>query len=112
MDDRKIRIESLIKEASAKFVRLEANSDPLITMTRVDISSDFKSALIFFTTIPDGKEGDALIFLKRSSGDFRSYLKKNARFKFIPHIEFMIDAGERHRQNLDEMVRDLDEGKK
>ena len=95
-------------EAAATFVRQEANTDPLITITRVDISPDLKRALIFFTTIPDGKEKDAAIFLKRSAGDLRKHLKKTAFLKRIPHIEFMLDAGERHRQHIDELMREIE----
>lgn len=101
-------MEGMIKEAAANFVLHEANTNPMITVTRVDISPDFKRVIIFFTTIPDGKESDALIFLKRNAGEFRTYMKNNVRIKQIPHIDFMIDAGERHRQHIDEMVRDLE----
>ena len=99
MNDRKSKVEQLIKEAVATFVLHEANTDPMITITRVDMSPDLKRALIFFTTIPDGKEQDALIFLKRTATELRKYLKEHARLKRIPHIDFFIDAGERHRQH-------------
>lgn len=110
MNDRKSKVEQLIKEAVATFVLHEANTDPMITITRVDMSPDLKRALIFFTTIPDGKEQDALIFLKRTATELRKYLKEHARLKRIPHIDFFIDAGERHRQHVDEVFRSIGEG--
>ncbi len=110
MNDRKSKVEQLIKEAVATFVLHEANTDPMITITRVDMSPDLKRALIFFTTIPDGKEQDALIFLKRTATELRKYLKEHARLKRIPHIDFFIDAGERHRQHVDEVFRSIEEG--
>jgi len=42
----------------------------------------------------------------------RDYLKKKARIKHIPHLEFMVDAGEKHRQHMDELVKDISQGKK
>ncbi len=108
MNDRKSKVEQLIKEAVATFVLHEANTDPMITITRVDMSPDLKRALIFFTTIPDGKEQDALIFLKRTATELRKYLKEHARLKRIPHIDFFIDAGERHRQHVDEVFRSIE----
>ena len=110
MNDRKSKVEQLIKEAVATFVLHEANTDPMITITRVDMSPDLKRALIFFTTIPDGKEQDALIFLKRTATELRKHLKEHARLKRIPHIDFFIDAGERHRQHVDEVFRSIEEG--
>jgi ribosome-binding factor A len=62
------------------------------------------------TTIPDGSEADALIFLKRNASEMRNYFKKHGRFKTIPHLDFMIDVGEKHRQNMDDLVRDIANG--
>lgn len=111
MSERQGKVGNLIQECAARFVQHEANTNPLITITRVDISPDLKRALIFFTTIPDGKEQDALIFLKRSATDLRQYLKDNAKMKRIPHLEFMLDAGERHRQHIDEVMREIERQK-
>lgn len=112
MSDRQIRAAILFKELAAKFIQQEANTDPLITVTSVDVSPDTRRLIVFFTTIPDGREKDALIFLKRNGTEMRNYFKNKARIKNIPHIEFMIDAGERHRQHMDELVREIDEKKK
>ena len=107
MSERTAKIEGILKEAAATFVLHEANTDPMITITRVDISPDLRKALIFFTTIPEEKQANAEIFLKRSAGDFRQFLKRNVALKRIPHIEFMLDAGERHRQHVDDVFREI-----
>ena len=107
MSDRKIRVAEMIKEQLATYIRHEANSNPLITVTNIDLSPDMRRAIIFITTIPDGKENDALIFLKRHASAMRSHLKQKARLKNIPHLEFMVDAGERHRQHMDELINEV-----
>ena len=109
--DRNIRLSGILKELIATFIRHEANSNPMITLTNIDLSPDGKRALLFVTTIPDGREQDALIFLKRNATNLRNDLKKNARIKNIPHLEFMVDAGERHRQHMDELVREIEGSK-
>ena len=111
MSDRKIRVTTLLKELAATFIQQEANTDPLITVTSVDVSPDLRRAIIFVTTIPDGREQDALIFLKRNGTALRDFLKKKARIKNIPHLEFMVDAGEKHRQHMDELVQSIAEKK-
>lgn len=108
MSDRQDKVGNLLKEQIATFVVHEANANPLITITRVDISPDLKKAIVFFTTIPDGKESDALIFLKRNGTNVRNYLKQKVRMKNIPHLDFMVDAGERHRQYTDELFKEID----
>lgn len=105
--DRHDRITTIIAETAAIFIREEANSNPLITVTHVTISPDYRRATIAFTTIPEDKQDDALIFLKRNAGEFRHYLKKHAKLKYIPHIEFAIDYGERHRQHIDQLSAEI-----
>ena len=104
--DKHIRMTEIVSQLAARFIQSEANTDPLITVTSVDLSPDWKRALIRFTTLPDGREQDALIFLKRNGSEMRQYFKKHGRFKTIPHLDFMIDAGEKHRQHMDELVKE------
>jgi len=106
--DRHDRATSLIKEVVASYISREANTNPMITVTNSTISPDYKRVTIFFTTIPDGRENDALIFLQRNAKEIRHYLKLKTRLKIIPHLDFSVDYGERHRQNIDEIVRDND----
>ena len=107
MHDRHVRVVSLLKEHAANFIRQESNPDPLITVTNATISPDYKRVTIFITTIPEDREADALIFLKRYGSEFRHYIKKHSNLKIIPHVDFEIDAGERHRQHIDEISRDI-----
>lgn len=109
MSDRHLRVESLIREIVAKYISQEANTNPLITITRVSISPDYHKATVFFTTIPKEKENDALIFMKRNGKEMRTFVKKNSNSKIIPFLEFMVDYGERHRQDIDEVVRKIEE---
>lgn len=108
MSDRHLRVESLIRELVANFIQQEANTDPLITVTRTSTSPDYRRVTVFFTTIPDGKEEVALAFLKRSGGEIRGYIKKKSNLKIIPFIEFSVDYGERHRQHIDDISREIE----
>lgn len=109
--DRHDRATSIIKELAAAYIQSESNTNPLITVTNVTISPDYKEATIMVTTIPDGKENDALIFLQRKGGEMRGYITKNSRFRSIPHLNFAVDYGERHRQHIDDVVRGIEEEK-
>jgi len=104
--DRHDKIAEQVAHFAADFVRKEANTDPLITITRAEVSKDYKNGTVFFTTIPDEREQDAAVFLKRVGGDMRRYIMKHMRVKQIPYLEFSVDYGERHRQHIDELVRE------
>jgi len=109
--DRHDRAASLIKEVVAKFIQLEANTNPMITVTQVTVAPDYRRVTVYVTTIPDGRESDALVFLKRSATEMRTYVKKHTNLKIIPHLEFAYDYGEKHRQHIDEIARDIDQNK-
>ncbi len=111
MYDRHQRVESLIRELVAAFIQQEANTDPLITVTRVTSSPDYRRMTVFFTTIPEGKEDNAIAFLKRTGSELRTYVKKKSNLKIIPFLEFSVDYGERHRQNIDEIAREIENKK-
>lgn len=108
--DKHDKAGSVLTETIARFIREEANNNPLITVTKVVVSKDYRTAQVLITTIPDSAEHDALIFLKRKARELRDYLKRNARLKYIPHIDFDIDYGERHRQHTDEIFKRIETG--
>jgi ribosome-binding factor A len=106
--DRHDRATSLVREVVATYIRQEANTNPLITVTQVTVSPDYKKYTVYVTTIPAGREQDALIFLKRSASEMRNYVKRKTSLKVIPHLDFAIDYGEKHRQDIDEIAREID----
>ena len=109
MTERNIRVAELIKDTAAVFLNRESNRLSLITVIRATISKDFKNATVFFTVYPQEKEEEALHFAKRKRSDFKTYLKSHLHLKRIPFVDFEIDAGEKHRQKIDEISRDIEE---
>lgn len=101
------RFKSILTEIVSAFIREEANDNPLITVTNLTVSQKSKEATVYVTTIPDSGQEEALIFLKRKGTELRQYVKKHGRFKFIPHFNFEIDYGERHRQHIDEISQEI-----
>jgi ribosome-binding factor A len=76
-----------------------------ITITRVDISPDLRSASIYFTTIKKpGTFEDTLKALKASRGFIRSQLAKRMSIKFVPKITFINDASWVETNRIDEII--------
>jgi len=103
--ERNIKVANLIKELSATFLGKENNHTSLITVTSCKTSPDLKRATIFITVLPDKKEHNALDFAKRKRKELREFIKKNMNIKVIPFLEIEIDKGEKHRQKIDELLR-------
>jgi ribosome-binding factor A len=106
--DRNERALSVLTGLVADFVRQEANTNPLITVTRIDTSPDMKRAVVMITAYPTEREEAAVIFMKRKGTELRDHIKKNSRLRHIPHFEFMLDYGERNRQHVDEVAKRIE----
>ena len=100
-EHRNIQVSEMIAQVAAEFVERESNRQSLITITRAEISPDFKKATIFFTVFPESEEAHVLEFMKRDRPDFREYFKKHARMKTLPRFDFEIDSGEKNRLHID-----------
>lgn len=107
MDHRSEKISHNIKELISAFVEENSNRLSMITVTNIYLSPDFKKATIFVTVFPEQGETAALDFLKRQRSDARDYLKKHSRLARLPFLDFEIDKGEKARQRIDEISKDL-----
>jgi len=94
---------SLISRFAGEYFNLESSKDSLITITKTEIFDRGKRALVYFTTIPREKEGQALEFAKRRRQDFHRFIMSKKSFGFAPKIDFCIDEGEHNRQRIDEI---------
>lgn len=103
------RASGIIQAVVAQYIQTHANTDPLITTTNIVVAPNFRQATVYVTTIPDDREDDALIFLKRHARDIRGAIKKNTQLKYLPHLEFAIDRGERHRQHIDTIHNQIEQ---
>ncbi len=96
------QIEAL-RVAAAEYLNREANRNAMITVTRADINSDGKRATIYITVYPEAGEAQALQFANRNRGELGKFLNERVRGMRLPHIEFVIDMGDKHRRRLDEI---------
>ena len=95
----------VLRETAAEFLAREAGPQSLVTVTRADLSDDRKRGIIYITVLPEEKEKSAVEFANRNRGEFGKFFEKRVRGMHIPHIEFMIDMGEKNRQRLDELTK-------
>lgn len=106
MSDRNEKVANHIKELTAEFLGRENNKTSLITVTSATCSPDLKRATVYITVFPEDKEKTALEFVKRKRSELRELLKKVMTTKNIPFVDIAIDLGEKHRQKIDELLRE------
>ena len=97
------RLKEALREIAAEFLAREANRQSLITVTNSYLSDDGKRGKIFITVFPDSAEQAALDFANRNRHEFAEFFKKRIKGAALPHVEFVIDKGEKMRQRLDEI---------
>ena len=99
------KIQEQIKELSAIFIEKESTGTSFITVTRVETSPDNRYATIFITVMPQEKENAAYGFIKRNLGELRKFITEKFPIHPIPYLDIKIDEGEKHRQKIDELLK-------
>lgn len=108
MEHKHEKVEEVIHHLANDFIKEESNHTSMITVTKVELSKDFKKAIIFVTVLPSDQETAVSDFLRRNRSEFREYAKKNSRMRRVPLFDFMIDEGEKARQRIDEISREVE----
>ncbi len=102
---RQERASEQLKRLAADFLEMESNKTTLITVTRADISKDFKNATLYITVLPEERESQALDFARRKLTPLRNYVKSKMKFRVLPFFNFEIDIGEKTRRKIDELSK-------
>jgi ribosome-binding factor A len=113
MNEKKgLRVKEILQRAAAEFLNCQSELGSIITITKVEIATGGRQAKIFFTVFPEEKESPALIKAKRLRSDFRDWLKEKTGLIFLPFIDFVIDFGEKNRQNVDRLSAETEKPKR
>ncbi len=107
MSERTLKLEEMIKQLAAKFIKIEADKTSLITVMRADISPDLKNSTIYISVLPDSEAEAALNFCKRKMTDFKHYARDHMNLKIIPFFKVELDYGEKNRQRIEEISHDI-----
>jgi ribosome-binding factor A len=105
MSKKEERLQERIRESAAEFLNKESNQSSLITVTRVELSSDGRRAFIFITVFPEEKEAEGLSFARRKRTELRERILKDLDIARPPFLEVLVDAGEKNRQRIDILSR-------
>ncbi len=105
MSERLDKVSKLIKKNAGDFISQQNNKTSLISITRVDVSKDLKNSNIYISVFPEKSEESALNFLKRKRKDFRDFFKANSKIRIVPFFDFVVDAGEKNRILVEEILR-------
>jgi ribosome-binding factor A len=106
------RVNSLLVEVISEVVMREIK-DPrlpsLITITRVEVAPDLRTAKVYFSLIgPDKDKLLALKLLQDAAGYIASSASKKVVLRFFPKLTFNIDDTLEKHQRIDTLLRKID----
>lgn len=96
-------MQERLREVAAEFLARESNRQSLVTVTAADIDEGGRRGRIYITVLPNDYEEQVLEFANRNRHEFGKFFESRVRGMRIPHIEFVLDRGEKMRQRLDEL---------
>lgn len=105
MTDRTDKVEKMIMKIASQFIENESNKSSLVTVSRVNITSDLKEAKIFISVLPETKENEVIEFLKRNLGELRNYFKEKTIIKTLPFFSIEIDQALKLERKIDDAMR-------
>src|SRR5690606_40019485 len=106
------RVADQLQRELSELIRMEVK-DPrvnMVTLTGVEVSSDFAHAKVYFTSLTDQDRDETRQGLQRAAGFLRGKLGPRLRIHNTPELHFEYDAsiaeGVRLSKLIDEAVQD------
>ncbi|HUS58528.1 MAG TPA: 30S ribosome-binding factor RbfA [Planctomycetota bacterium] len=113
------RVQELIKEVASHIVLYELKDPRLgfITITKVDLSPDLRSAKIFYSVLGTDTEANLTAHaIRHARGHIQREIAKHIRLRFAPEISFVVDDTPKKSIELsrliDEAIAEDEERKK
>ena len=109
MSKRIQRVNQLIKREISQILLKEVDfpKDTLVTVTRVETSSDLNQAKVFLSVMPEDRITNVLEILNRQIYQLQQILNKRLKMKFIPKIEFREEKETREAGRVEEILEKL-----
>lgn len=106
---RKYRVAVLLREVISDIV-LHKMKDPRVqdvTITEVQMSSDLKSARVYFSCLASSDSEVTKHGLESALGFIRRELRHEVDLKYIPELSFFYDTSFDHSSKINRILKDL-----
>lgn len=104
------RVGHLVQQEMSRLI-LERTRDPrigFVTVTRVKMTPDLKSAVIFVSVMGDEKaKKNSIEGLEHARGFFQHQIGDSLKLRFTPRIQFELDRSIDHGLEIDRILRDV-----
>lgn len=106
---RREKVASLLKrELSKLLVENLAERYGLVTLTDIELTSDFKEAKVFILVHEQKYEREILDILESYVLEFQRILRRKLRMKFTPRLKFVIDKHLDKLERIDKLIKEIE----
>lgn len=105
---RQKRVASLIKEELSRLLieTIQDSSSGLITITRVEMTPDLKTARISVSIYGADQENAILETLERKKGYLRKSIASKVKLKYNPMLIFSLDQSADFQERIEKLLED------
>ena len=103
------RVNQLIKRELSQLLLREANfpKNTLVTITKVDTSSNFIEGRVFISAVPKKDIKKVLEILNRQVYDFQQKINRRLKMRPVPRIKFLEDKETAEAGRIEELLEEL-----
>ncbi len=98
------RAESVIRKIVDDYISRNSGGQSLITITSIVQADRSNNVTIRISVLPENQENAVIDFLNRNVSEIRDDIKAKSRIGILPFLHFEIDRGEKHRQEIFEII--------
>lgn len=106
---RQKRVSSLIKEELGRLLieLIQDSISGLITITRVEMSKDLKTAYVFISLFACREKEKILDLLERRKGFLRKSIASKTKLKYNPLLIFSLDETSDYEDRIDKIIKNM-----
>lgn len=107
--DRILKVNELIKQELGNIIlkEMEFPKDMLVTVTRVETSSNLIQAKVYISTIPISQLPKVLQILNKKVFDIQQVLNKRLKMRPIPKIKFTEEKETKRAEKVERLLEDI-----
>ena len=106
---RQKRVSSLIKEELSRLLieLIQDSSSGLITVTRVEVSKDLRSAFVDLSLFGTQDKDKVLAHLEKRKGFIRKSIASKIKLKYNPMLIFSLDETSDYDARIEKILEDI-----
>lgn len=103
---RQKKIASLIQEALGPLLitEFQPESGGLVTVTRVEVQADLRSACVYLSVLGPADPAEALARLESRAGQMRRLLASAVKLKYNPQLIFRLDPSAAEIERIERIL--------